>query len=535
MRGGARRLAWILVAASATLTAAPRGTSTPQPAGSPVVAPYELAVWPLNATVLDAKVQAELRGKNIMPANPCSDEVFIRRVYLDLLGTLPEPAEVKRFLQDKRLGRRTYLVDTLLTRPEYAEYFAMRWCDVLRVKAEFPINLWPNAVQAYHRWLRDAIRDNKPYDQFAREMLTASGSNFRVAPVNFYRAMQGREPSTIAGCVALAFMGSRLETWPEAQRRGMTAFFTRLKYKPTGEWKEEIVTLDPAPGGELEAVFPDGKAVKVPDGTDPRLVFADWLLTPGNPWFARAMVNRMWYWLMGRGIVHEPDDMRPDNPPANPELLAWLEKDLVASGYDPKALIRRIVNSRTYQQSSIPRSKDPATEALFGVYPVRRLDAEVLSDALRWITGAGETFSSNVPEPFTFLPEGQRAIGVADGTISTPFLELFGRPARDTGLESERNNNPTDAQRLHLINSSDVHRRLERSAHLRELEKGNWKPGARQEVIRGVYLLILSRDPTANELEVALKHCQGGGMAIHQAVVDLAWALINTKEFLYRH
>jgi len=499
----------------------------------PVVRPFECDSGFVPVNRIDVLVQATLEERGIEPANLCSDEVFIRRVYLDVIGTLPAPVEVRRFLDDRRPAKRAELIDTLLAREEFADYWALKWCDLLRVKAEFPINLWPNAVQAYHRWIRDSIRENKPYGQFVRELLTSSGSNFRVPPVNFYRAIQSHEPSAIAEAVALTFMGTRLQGWPEAQRSHMAAFFSRIAYKQTAEWKEEIVCLDPAPADPLDAVFPGGGKVRIPPAEDPRKVFADWLMTPDNPWFARNIVNRIWAWLLGRGIIHAPDDIRPDNLAVNPELLAYLEKELVKADYDLKAVYRLILNSRTYQQSSIPRSNSPETEALFACYPVRRLDAEVLIDALCWISGTGESYSSAIPEPFTFIPENQRTITLADGSITSQFLEMFGRPARDTGLESERNNQPTDAQRLRLLNSTHVQRKIEGSWRLRGLVKA--ARGNRLRLIHTIYLNILSRYPMQDELSAAEDYFQTAGLSPQQATIDLAWALINTKEFLYRH
>jgi hypothetical protein len=313
----------------------------------------------------------------------------------------------------------------------------------------------------------------------------------------------------------------------------MEAFFSRVAYKQTAEWKEEIVHLDPAPADSLKAIFPDGVTVHIQPGEDPRVVFADWLITPDNPWFARNIVNRIWAWLLGRGIIHEPDDIRPDNPAVHPQLLAYLEKQLVRADYDLRHIYRLILNSRTYQQSSIPRSNHPDAEALFAHYPVRQLEAEVLIDALCWISGTQESYSSPIPEPFTFIPEENRSIELADGSITSQFLEMFGRPARDTGLESERNNQPTAAQRLHLLNSSHVQSKIERSKRLNGLirtAKGN-----RSMLINLIYLNILSRYPMQAELAAAEKYFQTKGMNLRQATSDLAWALINTKEFLYRH
>ena len=236
-------------------------------------------------------------------------------MYLDVIGTLPTPEEASQFLADQDPDKRAALIDRLLERNEFADYWAMKWSDLLRVKSEFPINLWPNAVQAYYRWIHTSIAENLPYDRFVRQLLVSSGSNFRVPEVNFYRAVQSKEPQTIAQAVALTFMGARAGNWPKARLDGMAAFFSQIGYKSTAEWKEEIVYFDPqkaAPGGRR--VFPDGQPARLAPGQDPREVFANWLLAPENPWFARNIVNRIWYWLLGRGIIHEPDDIRPDNP-----------------------------------------------------------------------------------------------------------------------------------------------------------------------------------------------------------------------------
>jgi hypothetical protein len=517
-----------LVALAAVL-AAPIGYA----ANPAVVHPYENAAWATTPNILDERVFATLKERGIAPANPCSDPVFIRRVYLDVIGALPEPDELRPFFQDHRPEKRADLIDALLERNEFADYWALKWCDVLRVKAEFPINLWPNAVQAYHRWIHDAIKTNMPYDQFVRELLTSSGSNFRVPQVNFYRAIQGRAPAVIADAAALTFMGERAAKWPEARRAGLAAFFSRVQYKQTEEWKEEIVQLNPAPAEPFNAVFPDGVSVTIPPERDPREVFADWLLAPGNPCFARNAVNRVWCWLMGRGIIHEPDDIRSDNPPVNPELLACLEKELVNAHYDLRHIYRLILNSHTYQQSSIPHSGGPEAEALFAYYPARPLDAEVLIDALDRIGEAGETYSSLAPEPFSFLPEFQRSIALADGSITSPFLEMFGRPSRDTGLVSERIGQPSGAQRLCLLNSSEVRKKIQNSPRLRRLVQANKKNP--QQLVRAMYMNILSRPPTPEEQDIAQAYARTEGLRPIEAVEDVAWALINSKEFLYRH
>jgi hypothetical protein len=505
------------------------------PADQPAAGPFELALPARPTGRIDQLVFTQLAALGIEPAAPCSDAVFVRRVFLDVIGTLPTATEAKQFIQDRNPNKRRALIDRLLARPEFADYWTMKWCELLRVKAEFPINLWPNAAQAYSRWIHDAVRDNLPYDRFARELLTANGSNFRVGQANFYRALQGHEPAGIARTVALTFMGARAEKWPADRLAGMAAFFSQIGYKATGEWKEEIVYFDAEKARAASAplaTLPDGTAVSLPAGQDPRAVFADWLITPQNPWFTRAIANRVWSWLLGRGIIHEPDDLRPDNPPANPALLACLEAELVASHYNLKQLFRVILNSSTYQLSSIRRSDAPNAEANFASYPLRRLEAEVLIDALNQITGTTEKYSSAIPEPFTFIPEDQRSIALPDGSITSSFLEMFGRPSRDTGLESERSSRLTATQRLHLLNSTQIQRKLEQGPKLQRLLRAKDGPAA---LVDSLYLTILSRPPTETELTISHNHLAAARPDDRAAALDLAWALINSTEFLYRH
>jgi len=279
-------------------------------------------------------------------------------------------------------------------------------------------------------------------------------------------------------------------------------------------------------------VFPDGKPMRIGAGQDPRAVFAGWLIAPGNPWFARNIVNRIWSWLFGRGIIHEPDDIRPDNPPSNPDLLAFLERALVSAHYNLKHVYRLILNSQIYQLSAIPQDLSPAVATHFAAYPLRRLDAEVLIDAICQVTGTAEDYSSAIPEPFTFLPDGQRSIALPDASISSAFLEMFGRPPRDTGLESERNNQPTANQRLHLLNSSHIQQKIQQSEKLRALLQA---PGKPREPVERLYLTILSRYPTDDELKIVAAYFQSAKSNRWVAVVDLAWALMNSTEFLCRH
>jgi hypothetical protein len=488
---------------------------------------------------IDELVLQKLAQLEIAPAKICSDGVFVRRVYLDVTGTLPTADEARRFLSDNDADKRRKLIDCLLETEEFADYWTMKWCDLLRVKSEFPINLWPNAVQAYHRWIRSCVKDNVSYDSFVREMLTASGSNFRKPQVNFYRAVQSREPRAIAQAVALSFMGVRPEGWSEQQWSGMAVFFSQIAFKSTGEWKEEIVQFDLEQAGTERAAetlrtaaFPDGTPADLAPGQDPRQAFAQWLLAAENRWFARNIANRVWFWLLGRGIVHPPDDLRPDNTPCNPELLAYLEQEVVASRYDVKHLCRLILNSATYQRSHISATEDSRGEENFACYPIRRLEAEVLIDALCQITGTREQYASIIPEPYTFLPEDQRSVAMADASITSPFLEKFGRSSRDTGMETDRSNRTTAAQRLHMLNSSHIRQKIEGGPGTAPLI--HWSRERSAEAVAELYLTMLSRFPTEDELQIVTTYREDGS-GTGRVLRDLAWALINGPEFSFRH
>ncbi|MFO1489948.1 MAG: DUF1553 domain-containing protein [Kiritimatiellia bacterium] len=439
-------------------------------------------------------------------------------------------------MENRRSDKWAALIDRLFNHDAWADYQAMHWCDRLRVKSEFPGRLWPNAVQAYHGWLVDACRDNLPLDRLARELLTASGSNFRAAPVNFYRAIPRREPAAITESVVLTFLGVRPEHLPAARRDGMAPCFSRIGFKETAEWKEEIVFFDrakaEAAGPPPAAVFPDGKRVPLDPARDPREIFADWLTAPDNRDFARCLVNRIWFDLLGRGIVHEPDDLRPDNPPSNPALLDFLAGELASHHFDARHVMRLILNSETYQRSAIPLDANRADVAHFSHYPVRRLDAEVLIDAINQVTGTRETYSSEIPEPFTYIPPSHRAAALGDGSITSPFLDMFGRPPRDTGLVSERSNEVSDTQILHLLNSTHIQQKIESGPAIQALQN------SKKEVptlIDEIYLSLLSRHPSDEDRTTAVAHFKDGGRKRHEAVNDLVWALLNSREFLFRH
>ncbi|MDR0352755.1 MAG: DUF1549 and DUF1553 domain-containing protein [Opitutaceae bacterium] len=529
---------------------------------------------------IDAVVNKNLRALGLVPSALCTDEEFLRRACLDLMGALPPPEKTRAFLADPSPAKRAALVDWIFTRPEYADYWAMKWGDVLRVKSEFPSNLWPNAVQSYHAWLRSAVAANMPYDRLTRALLLTAGSNFRAPPVNFYRAMQKRSPENIAALAAVAFMGVRLEfdaapkypypAWTRDQSLALSAFFNTIRYKRTGEWKEEIVLFapnwppykDPAPGatagdsvrvkratdkdeerknrqtarppaGIIAPVFPDGQAVGHAARKNPRKLFADWLTAPENPWYARHAANRHWAALFGRGITSPVDDVRPSNPPSNPELLDLLAARLVENHYDLRDLLRFIATSQTYQRSSRRNETNRADTQNWSHYHPRRLDAEVLADAIGGLTGAYESFSSRIPEPYAFWPDDFRAVQNPDASVTTALLETFGRPARDSSFEYERNRRPSMAQALWLLDSDGLnHKIAKRNGGLATLYKKHQKnlPALADEC----YLALLSRHPTDTEKDTIARYFQDNQDKL-KAAQDLVWALINTKEFLYNH
>ena len=484
---------------------------------------------------LNKIIDSETAEKKVTLAPKCSDEIFCRRIYLDLAGTLPTPEQATSFFENSSPDKRAKLINQILESKEFAWYWSLKWGDHLRIKSEFPIKLWPNAVAAYSTWVTHAIEKNMPYDKFARALLTTSGSNFRKPAVNFYRAIQLRTPHGIAGAVSLTFLGCDLKNLTHAQQKNLTQFFTRVKYKSTSEWKEEIVFNDPAPVKKMVLTLPDGSQVTPGTFEDRREVFANWLTKKQNRFFARSAVNRIWFWIFGKGLIHPADNCSLANPPVYPKILRYLETEFIRSGYDRKHLIRLIVNSKIYNQSAVPVEPVRKAKYFFASYPVRRLDAEIIIDAINQITGSHEKYMSIVPEPFTFIPTDRRTIQLADGSITSEFLNMFGRPNRDTGKLSERNNKPSISQQLFMLNSTTLANKIKKSKKLSAIIRG--RKYKVDEKIDQLYLLILSREPTSQEknyLRAYLKKARKG-RGKFDAAVDIVWALMNTKEFLYRH
>ena len=541
-------VALLLIAAAGSLRSAPtdpmKNFTQSAPAGESA---EQSALVPHPAEKLDRILQRTWSQAGLTAVPKADDAVFLRRATLDIAGRLPTIEEVKSFLADRSPAKRIRLIDRLLASPECDRLLAMRFADLLRIKSEFPVNLWPNAVQCYHRYLLDAIRHDRPWPEVTRELLTANGSNFRVAPANFFRAAADRSPQGLGTVAALTFLGMRTEKWDSGDREKFARFFSRIRFKSTDEWKEEIVSDDPEPV-RFTARTPDGRSFDIDtDVRNPRAVFVDWLLADDNSFFAKATVNRLWHWVFGRGIIDPADDLRPPpgfwaklrgaDPgpqPSAPELLNFLEAEFRHCGGRLKPMLRMIFDSAAYQADWKTLSDEQERAArLFAVYPVRRLDAEVVIDAVSAVTGEHERYRSVIPEPFTYLPPNSPATGIADGSISSGNLDNFGRPPRDSGMLSERNNAVTAKQRLWLMNSGTLYRGFNRAVNeARKRDPKLWK----KDPLQLLYLHVLSRPPSAAEREIFRRYIAAKPRKQqYSAYGELVWALVNTKEFLYHH
>ncbi len=489
------------------------------------LAVYEGAPFtPVNG--LDDVFLKSIEGKNLAPGRLCSDSVFLRRAWLDVTGAIPTPEDAEKFLEKKGKHKREKLIDELLAGAEYSEYAAFKFADIFKIKAEFPINLWPNAAQAYHKYFTVSLDANKPYDVLARELLCSNGSNFKEPAVNFYRAMQGRGAPLCAASACAAFMGVRFDKLDERTQAEFSKFFSKVSYKDTKEWKEEIVYLNPLDKKGFDAEF-FGEKITVPDGADPREYFYSALVK--HPLFAKNFANRVYGRLTGNYLTGDPDDML-NAEVFNPQMLDYLAGYFVKSGYDVKKLYELILKSNNYAQSSIIDEDEKTVCENFLRYRARQLEAEVLIDAICRATGTTEVYSSMIPEPYTTMPTNRRAVTIPDGSISTPFLELFGKSQRDTGLEMERDSSASVSQRLHLLNSSHIRNKLERSPTIKPLIEGElW------ESVDGVYMLFLSRHPSKAESDYIRKAFRSGKLKRNEFLRDVAWALMNSEEFLNRH
>lgn len=464
-----------------------------------------------------AKEIQDFYGNKDLKNHVCNDEVFLRRTYLTLIGRIPKPEIAQQFLLSKSPNKRSELINQLLENDEYARYFVMRWGDILRIKSEFPSNMWPNGVQAYNRWLFERIQSNMPYDIFVRELLLSSGSNFRSAAVNFYRAFPKRTPENIYNNIQLLFLGNR-----NPMDNGKICF-SQIMFKSTKEWKEEIVYIDYHLKPTVNSIeMPGGKSISLAEGEDWRISYVNWLTDKDNKRFAAVMVNRIWCWLMGKGIVDEPDDWSPQNPPSNPELLNFLTENFISEKYNVQSLIKLILNSAVFQSTSSPE----------GVYEPQRLLSELIVDGIADVTGIPDLYRSRVPEPFTIYPTGTHAIELGDATVSSSALELFGRASRDVSLENQHVNSLTSKQLLYLLNSSELEDKIRKSPILTRIYKNNT---SRAEILKQITLLTLSRFPTENEKILFNDYAEKNNIPNSQLAYDIMWTAINSYEFLYNH
>ncbi|MBR2373060.1 MAG: DUF1553 domain-containing protein [Lentisphaeria bacterium] len=499
---------------------------------------------------LDAILEKCWKKHGITPAPVVGDAEFFRRLSFRVRGKLPQVSELKKFIADKTPGKRSLLIKKYLDSGDFALLMAMRYADMFRIKSEFPINLWPNAVQCYHRYFYTLTIEDRSWRQTARELLTSSGSNFRVPPANFFRANADRTPKGLAAGTALALMNFRTTALSDADRKKFEAFFSRIRFKSTKEWKEEIVYNDPGQA-ILKCRTPDGAEFTIDtSGTDPRRVFADWLTDDENPFFARAYVNRAWYWMFGAGIANPADDMAMPrkqglwsrifgretapaaNAPVDEELMTFLSDYFRANGYSTKKLYSLILNSRAWQVGWRCKKEELARkEKYFAVYPVRRLESEIISDALSSLTNSYERYVSVIPEPFTYIPRNTPAVSLADGSMSTGTLDKFGRSPRDSGKFEERNNNSTGAQRLHLMNSGVLYKQISRMPG--RILRGRLNMDQMMDL---AYLTVLSRYPEPEERKaITAYHKKLSRREKWKIWPDLFWALVNTAEFSYHH
>jgi hypothetical protein len=490
--------------------------------------------WP-NDNVIDTLVLRKLRKLNIAPSEPGTDADFLRRVFLDVIGTLPTAEEARRFLNDRRPDRRARLVDELLCRPEYADYWALKWADLLRVDR---VALGHKYAYAFYRWLREAIAAGMPYDRFARAVLTAEGPLAESGPASFYKTVS--KPGDAASTLSQVFLGVRIacaechhhpfDRWSQTDYYGMQAFFTPVGVRSTAQGDavcaaDAPVTRHPRTGAVVFAHALGTPMTEAPLPGDRRLVLSDWMTAPENPWFARNLANRLWAHFLGRGLIDPVDDVRATNPPTNPELLDALARHLVDHQRDTRSLIRLITSSRVYQLSSRPNETNARDEQNHSRALFKRIDAEVLLDMVCQTTGVAEKFAG--------VPPGSRAVQLWDSQVAHDFLKMFGRPQRVSACQCERVVEPTAGQVLHVLNSPRVQTKLSHEAGtVARLVRRCREDGP---LVDELYLTFFSRFPSEDESAVAVGYLRDHASQRQQAAEDLAWSLLNSLEFLFNH
>jgi hypothetical protein len=492
--------------------------------------------------LVDRFIFAKLKELGIPPSAACTDAEFARRSALDLCGVLPSPREVESLETDRDPEKRVKWVDQLLDRPEYADRFARMWSAILRNKRALGPLSQPGTF-AFHAWVRQSLAENKPYDRFVAEILTARGDASINPPVVWFRQVSTVEDQV--DDTAQLFLGLRLqcarchhhplERWGQDDYYGFAAFFTRIGRKPGIDpvtprifVKPAGLATDPATGRTYSPrVLGGAAALDLGPEHDPRQALADWLRRPDNPFLSRALVNRYWKQFFGRGLVDPEDDLRVSNPPTHPELLDALAEDFVAQGFDLKRLVRTIATSRAYERSSEPNAWNAPDRQGFSRFHPRRLPAELLLDSIDTVAGTREAFHG--------LPAGFRAAQLPDEAFDSPgkFLDVFGRPKRESVCECERTSEANLSQRLHLLNSSEIERKVSSP----EGRASRWASDPRSDVekIVELYRLALSRKPIAEECAVCLAHLarRRGEGKLREGFEDLIWSLINTKEFAF--
>ena len=508
-----------------------------------VSAPYAKPVPPdvfANAerrNFIDELVLAKLASLNIPPSPPASDGEFLRRAFLDTIGVLPTVEETRAFLADTSADKRDRLIESLLNRPEFVDYWAYRWSDLLLVNSE---RLRPPAMWAYYSWIRNQVEANTPWDEFARQVVTAQGSTLENAAANYF--VLHPDPLEMTETTTLAFLGMSincarchnhpLEKWTNNQYYAMANLFARVRLKSAPGDGNTIVfaasdgeLVQPLTGKPQPPTPLDGEPLPLDSTEDRRLALAKWLTSPENPYFARSIANRVWANFMNAGLVEMVDDMRLTNPASNEELLAAAAKYLVDNHFDLKTLMRAILQSKTYQRSSQPLPENQADTRFYSRYYPRRMMAEVLLDALSQVSGS--------PTVFGDYPAGWRAMQLPDANVNSYFLKTFGRPERVVTCECERTADPTMVQVLHISNGDSLNDKL--------AAKGNWiekllADGTPDDkLIENVYLAALSRLPIDAEKQNLAAALAEPGQDQRQLVEDLFWSVLSSREFLFNH
>ena len=516
----------------------------------PLGAPVEQV--PPSRNFVDDAVFANLKELGIPPSPVCDDSTFLRRVTLDIGGRLPTAEETAAFLASNSPDKRDHAIDELLKSPDYADYFASKWTNLLKNRRDDTSDIVSNF--AFHAWIRDSILANKPYDQFVRELLAATGTVIDNPPVAWYKRV--KEPKDQIEDVAQLFLGVRMqcaqchhhpfERWSQNDYYSLAAFFSQVGRKPSSTRGEDLIfhkrgiaaATNIKSGIALKPAALSDAIPEIPADVDPRLKLADWMSSPTNPFFAKSLVNRYWKHFFQRGLIEPEDDIRDSNPPTNPELLAALEKHFITSGFDLKELVRVITRSNAYQLSSTPNQHNIVDRQNYSRYYPRRLQAEVLLDAIDYLATTQTDFAN--------LPPGTRAVALPDNSYnrSIPFLRVFGRPEGESVCECERVQSSSLAQSLHLINAGDIKAKLSHPAGRAERLSKEDRPA--EAKIRELYLVAFSREPRAEELTTSLNYLTEQRLdlegkpvdaqkASRENIQDLIWALINAKEFLFNH